>query len=68
MRDVIEETEEEIIKDINHIRPMQTSEKIRNHINELYRGLEFNKYPKVLMKFIKEWEYKYRLKKELEKE
>ena len=47
MIDVIEESEEEILKDINWIRPMQTSEKIREHINELYRGLELSKYPEL---------------------
>ena len=66
MIDVIEETEEEILKDINWIRPMQTSEKIREHINELYRGLELSKYPELTQRFINDWEAKYQFKKALE--
>lgn len=66
MIDVIEESEEEILKDINWIRPMQTSEKIREHINELYRGLELSKYPELTQRFINEWEAKYQFKKALE--
>jgi len=66
MIDVIEENEEEILKDINWIRPMQTSEKIREHINELYRGLELSKYPELTQRFINEWEAKYQFKKALE--
>lgn len=66
MEDYIEETEEEILADINWIRPMQTSEKIREHLNELYRGLELTKYPKVLKRIINDWEKKYKFKKQLE--
>jgi hypothetical protein len=66
MEDYIEETEEEILADINWIRPMQTSEKIREHLNLLYKSLEYSRNKKKVLQFINDWEEKYRFKKELE--
>ncbi len=61
-----EETEEEMMKDINWIRPLQTSKQIREHLNELYRGLENSYHKDVMQSIINEWELKYKYKKELE--